>query len=251
VLAVDITDGGITPVTVEGLRGRDTEGLAVGACADGTQRSCLFIGDIGNNLVRPQRVRVWRVPEPPLDGTGEPITVDGDAATLRYPDGPVDAEALLVDDGRPLLVTKPRPDPTTGVAPPPRLLGADAFADGVLRDLGAIDLPDPPLGLASAVVGNVVTGGDADGDRVVLRTYDHVVVYAPPEPGAPVTTLPTWTPTVVDTPRLPQPEAVALDHCGLWLISEGVESIWLVPGVAGSDDHDVREQACPTGTARS
>ena len=38
--------------------------------------------------------------------------------------------------------------------------------------------------LAGALLGNVVTGGEKVGDRVVLRTYDQVLVYTPPEPRA-------------------------------------------------------------------
>lgn len=260
--------GGSAPTTevhVEGLDGRDTEGLAVAPCESGTERSCLYIGDIGNNQQAWTSVRVWRVPEPPLDEAPSALLVDGDVATYTYPDEPVDAEALLLEDGRPFLVTKERSSDVQE-SPPPRLLGATAFADGALRDLGAIALPEPASGgFAGAFFGNVVTGGEAVGGLVVLRTYDHVLVYQPPSRGADLSTLATWVPREIDTPLLGQAEAVTADHCGLWLTSEGVDSIWLVPAElpltsqrneaphtpADELDQKDEEQVCPTGSVRS
>jgi len=255
VLAIDVSDpsaaGTATSVTVDGLDGRDTEGLAVGRCGRRSARTCLYIGDIGNNQHAWPSVEVWRVREPDLATAPARLTVAGRAATYTYPDAPVDAEALLVDDGLPYLVTKPRTRPDGAGAPPPRLLGARRFADGRLRDLGAIELPEPGGGgLAAAIVGNVVTGGELTGGHVVLRTYDHVLVYEPPRRGAPLRTLRRWTPREVDTPRMAQGEAVTMDGCGIWLASEQVDSIWLVPWRSQVLD-DLQEQACPNGSARS
>jgi hypothetical protein len=287
VLAVDTTTGIATAVTVEGLDGRDTEGLAVGRCAPGEgerqraggrgpegegerQRAggrgspgiptCLFIGDIGNNQSAWRSVRVWRIREPDLarrasasdvrNGLSE-VSVTGDVATYTYPGAPADAEALLVDNGRPFLITKERRDPSSGRTPRPRLLGARRFADGRLHDFGRLRLPAPRTGgWAAALVGNVVTGAELDGDRVVVRTYDHVLIYTPRLEGAPLRTLRRWRPREVATPLLRQGEGVAINRCGIWLISEGVDSIWLVPQHPRPVDN-VQEDACPNGSARS
>jgi hypothetical protein len=298
VIAVDTTTGASTTVTVEGLEGRDTEALAVGPCgrrqgegerlraggrgSDGEGerqrargrrsrvRTCLFIGDIGNNFAsretragasaepRPRNqgawesVRVWRVREPDLRPARQELTIAGDVATYTYPDEPVNAEAMLVEQGRPLLITKEsRAD--SGGTPDPHLLAARRFADGRLRDLGPIPLPAPQAGgLAAAFVGNVVTGAELAGGRAVIRTYDHVLIYTPHVPNAPLRTLARWTPREVDTPGMPQGEGVAMDHCGVWLVSEQVDSIWLVPQPQSQPaDPDSQEQACPTGTAPS
>lgn len=265
VLALDTVDGGTVRVVVDGLDGRDTEGLAVAGCADGGRSgataspdrgqadrrgpACLFIGDIGNNQNLWSSVHVWRVREPRLERRGPTVTVAGERSTLTYPGAPSDAEALLVADGRPFLVTKERRNDQTGRTPRPRLLAAERWGDGTLADLGAIPLPAPRVGLAAAAVGNVVTGGDVTGDVVILRTYDHVVRYTPPSPGAPVDTLPRWSADEIDgMPVLPQPEGVALDRCGLWLVSEGVDSLWLVPNGTSDDD---QEQTCPSGNGPS
>jgi hypothetical protein len=252
VLAIDVADDSATRLTVDGLDGRDTEGLAVGACGRRTERTCLYIGDIGNNQGAWSSVDVWRLREPDLAGAPARRTVEGDVATYTYPDEAVNAETLLVDEGRPHLVTKPPRRSSDAGTAPPRLLGARRFADGRLRDLGAIDLPAPDgVGIAAAVVGNVVTGGEMAGGRVILRTYDHVLIYTPPQPGAPLRTLRRWTPREVDTPRMTQGEAVTMDGCGIWLVSEQVDSIWLVPWRSQTLEDDLQEEACPIGSAHS
>ncbi len=251
VVAVDTSSGATVRVVIEGLSGRDTEGLALGACVARRNRQCLFIGDIGNNQDQWTSVDVWRVREPSLRRRDEIVTTGGAVATYTYAGEPVNAEALLVEDGRPHLVTKERRDPESGRAPPPRLLATERWGDGVLRDLGPISLPEPTLGLAAAAVGNVVTGGELFGDRVVLRTYDHAVEYTPRRAGASLDTLATWSAREIDgIPALPQPEGLAVDNCGLWLVSERVDSIWLVPQRSPASD-ETQEQACPTGSGPS
>ncbi|HSK90757.1 MAG TPA: hypothetical protein VK875_05545 [Euzebyales bacterium] len=254
VLALDIRADRATTVTVAGFEGRDTEGLAVGPCGARGRRSCLFIGDIGNNQGAWTSVDVWRVREPDLSRTDGAITVRGDVATYTYPDAPVDAEALLVERGRPFLITKEsRPEGSSRTSRP-RLLAARGFADGQLRDLGPIPLPLPASGgWAAALYGNVVTDAELVDGRVVLRTYDHVMVYTPHRPGARLRTLARWAPEEIDTPRMPQGEAVTMDHCGIWLASEQVDSVWLVPwrSPPPDDADDAQEQACPNGSAHS
>ncbi|HEX6257041.1 MAG TPA: hypothetical protein VFZ70_14635 [Euzebyales bacterium] len=82
-----------------------------------------------------------------------------------------------------------------------------------------------------------------------------MVAYTPPTPDAPLDTLATWTARELDgIPPSPQPEALAADGCGLWLVSEGVDSLWLVPwaatGVPAQTD-DIEEQRCPSGDVGS
>lgn len=216
-------DAGILgTVTVAGLDGTDTEDLAVGPCGPGDPTWCVYVGDIGDNAAGREAVQVWRFPEPGLvDGRAPEEPVGADVATLTYPDGPVDAEALLVDtEGVPYLVTK---------SEPARLLGAPGFADGVLVDHGVVPVPKPELPFAASAVGNVVTGGDAVPGRVLLRTYDEVVEYVAPALDAPLSTLPTWTPQPLPSPGLPQSEAVAYsaEGCGWATVSEGVGDLWL------------------------
>ena len=85
---------------VSGARVEDWEAVAVGPCGTG---SCIYIGDIGDNDAKRRGITVYRVPEP--DGaTGTAAVTDTLRAT--YPDGPHDAETLLVAGGRLYIVTK-------------------------------------------------------------------------------------------------------------------------------------------------
>lgn len=88
----------------------DCEDIAVGP---GPQagRSYLYAGDIGDNTEERSNIRILRTPEPvvpqsPAGGITE--FAEQEVFTLEYPDGPQDAEALLVDPitGDVYIVTK-------------------------------------------------------------------------------------------------------------------------------------------------
>jgi len=224
-------DGAVLGILgVEGMVGFDTEGLAVGPCGPGSATSCLYVGDIGDNLGIREHVEVWRVEEPDL-AVGVPAEpLPATVARLRYPDGSVNAEALMVDEaGAPLVVTKADFDDDAATTGPARLLGAPAFADATLVDLGKVPVPDPAIELAAGAVGNVITAGDTGPGRVLLRTYDTVYEYRSPDPAAPLAAFPTWPVTELAGPFLPQAEAVAYtaDGCGWATISEGIGDLWV------------------------
>lgn len=85
--------------TITGARARDWEDIAVGPGPDPNE-TYLYVGDIGDNEARYADVAVYRVPEPNVDAAsrfGTKATHAADVITLRYPDGPRDAETLLVD----------------------------------------------------------------------------------------------------------------------------------------------------------
>lgn len=132
----------------------DVEALAPGG--DGT----VWVGDIGDNGRDRESVSVVRVPVGALEQD-----VTGERFTLRYPDGPADAEALLVHPrtGRLVVVTKD-------------LLGGTV-----------LESPDPEAGApqtmrARGQVMPVVTDGAflPDGDHLVLRDYARAVVHTWP-----------------------------------------------------------------------
>src|ERR1044072_2821263 len=87
---------------VTAAQNRDWEDISIGPGPQ-SDKSYLYIGDIGDNSGTRQDVVIYRVAEPALTtatrkltkknpGTTEPA----EAIRLRYPDGPTDAEALLV-----------------------------------------------------------------------------------------------------------------------------------------------------------
>jgi hypothetical protein len=142
----------------------DWEDIHVGPCPDG---SCVYVGDIGDNNARRGTVTIYRSPEP--DSMGDVRSRKTESMRLTYPDGPKDAEALIVlPNSWVFIVTKGERSPvvlyrtpypfmngatarlepvatilegTRGVPRHDRITGADASSDGrwiVLRSLSAI-----------------------------------------------------------------------------------------------------------------
>jgi hypothetical protein len=171
----------------------DPEDLAVGA--DGT----VWLADTGDNEQKRETVA--------LIG----LRPDGSTTLTRltYPDGPHDAEALLLaPDGTPYLVTKEvlgassvyRPDAplADGVTlPMTRVLGMGFTLTGT---------PGGPVGRAGQLL---VTGGavSADGQRIALRTYTDAYVW--PLTDSDVIGALGGSPVRIPLPDSPQGEAIA------------------------------------------
>lgn len=219
VLAVSADDARVVGrVDIEGLSGTDTEALAAGPCGAGGGR-CIYVGDIGDNLRARDSVSVHRFREPRRVRAA--ATVAAESVSLRYPDGPHDAEALVVDGkGRLGIVTKDADEGGAGAA---RLYVAPEFRDATLDDRGRVGVPSPSLPLAAASVGNVVTGADWAPGKVALRTYDAIFEFRAPSGRGGLLGFPGWPVTEVAVAPEGQGEAVAygMDGCSLFTVSEG------------------------------
>lgn len=78
---------------------RDWEDIAVGP-GPVAGKSYLYIGDIGDNDSKYSSVFIYRIPEPDLKGSSQPFNKNIDTVDvieLRYPNGPRNAETLMVD----------------------------------------------------------------------------------------------------------------------------------------------------------
>lgn len=187
-------DCAITDTRVVGIDPYDAEDLARGP------GGALWVADTGDNEERRETVAVIVVP-----AKGRPVL-----HRLSYPDGPHDAEALLVDPtGRPVIVTKDvggagvyrTAEPPGGAGPTP------------LELLGRLSLPESdtsggPLGSFGS---RLVTGAaaSADGKVVALRSYTDAWLYPAPD-GDPATALTeNPAPVRVPLPDEPQGEAIA------------------------------------------
>ena len=88
-------------VRLTGASVDDWEAITVGPCAAG---SCVYVADIGDNQANRQRVTIYRVPEPHEPGVR---SAQADTIHATYPDGPHDAESLLITpEGVVYVVTK-------------------------------------------------------------------------------------------------------------------------------------------------
>ena len=143
----------LTGVTVE-----DWEATAVGPCPAG---SCLYIGDIGDNRGARKRVTLLRLPEP--DGVSAEAAVQ-EIFHATYPDGPHDAEALLVTPKGDILIVTKDAAKTVGVYRFPRDMQSGATV--MLTRVGK-----PAASRAVSLPERVTDGAvSPDGAWVALRT---------------------------------------------------------------------------------
>ncbi|WP_299516296.1 hypothetical protein [Mucilaginibacter sp.] len=86
-------------LTLTPVGNRDWEDIAVGPGPD-AGKSYVYVGDIGDNDSKYSTVFVYRFPEPDLIGKILPFissVTAVDQIQLKYPDGPRNAETLMVD----------------------------------------------------------------------------------------------------------------------------------------------------------
>ena len=154
------TSGGahVQPVAIANFTPRDTEALSLGPCLGAAQRSCIYIADIGDNQRRRKTLEIVGVEE----RVRFDKTVNAAARlTLRYPDGPHDAESMAVHpDGTVFILTKEHPA---------RLFRAKlAPAPQTLEPVTSLDVGSPPTDMAIS----------DDGTRLIVLTYKGAVEYA-------------------------------------------------------------------------
>ncbi len=153
-------------VVSAGIDPYDVEDLA--RAADGT----LWLADTGDNGLNRSTVALER------------IRPDGSAALFRltYPDGPHDAEAVLLTPSGQLFVATKEPLTSNIYTPVGPLSGSRPTA---LRRVASIGLlPTGTAGGPAGAAGQVVVTGGAvspDGRSVVFRTYTDAYVWAVPD----------------------------------------------------------------------
>jgi hypothetical protein len=163
VVALDARGSVTGRVRLTGAAVEDWEAITVGPC--GTS-SCLHVGDIGDNEARRKRITVYRLPEP--DGASGSAAVT-DVFHATYPDGPHDAEALLIGgDGRIHIVTKGETGPVAIYRFPAQLKSG---ATVTLERVGS--------GAGKADAEFRITDGavSPDGQWAALRTKSAVTFY--------------------------------------------------------------------------
>jgi hypothetical protein len=214
------SDGSLVArIGIEGMSARNAEALSAGPCGSRAGR-CLYIGDIGDNNAKRTSITVHRLDEPAL--SPPPAASPADAWRYTYPDGPHNAEAMVVTpDGSLLVLTKSAPDPVSGQVPPHRIYRGRP-GGGVLTYLSSYRPPDPGVAMQSLFTGTVVTDASYTAGRMLLLTYDEVVEYRAPKPGADPATFPSWPHTELPAPAMIQSEGITADvtGCGYEVTSE-------------------------------
>jgi hypothetical protein len=144
----------------------DWEAIAVGPCPGG---SCIFVADIGDNDAKRKRITVYRLPEPAAGVSGQ-VQVTG-VFHATYPDGPHDAETLLVTpDGTLIVVTKGDTGPVALYRFPREMLSGATVK---------LERAGPPREPGLAGRNDKITDGDIspDGEWIVLRSTSELFFY--------------------------------------------------------------------------
>jgi hypothetical protein len=144
-------------VAVAGFNPNDTEAMSLGPCPGLPRRSCIYIGDIGDNRARRKAIEVVAVEEQrTFAATTKPVA----RLTLRYPDGPHDAESMAVHpDGTLFILSKDRPARLYRVR-------VDA-ATPTLEAVTTLDAGNAPTDMAIS----------DDGSRLLVLTYKEAVEF--------------------------------------------------------------------------
>lgn len=225
------------------VRNRDWEDIARGPCHRGDRRrSCLYVGEIGDNNARYESIAIHRVHEPEhLEAstrTLQPSEVE--TMHLVYPDGRYDAESLVVDDDLQVWILTKRPAGVTRLYTAPFAPNEEPVPLTFIR---AFDLRE----LAVRGARDFPTAADWDPDRRIflLRLYTLAAAFL--VPSGDLRTLFDTPGTLVPTGVEIQGEAIAWTRAGGYVhVSEGSEAvIWHVRRREGVEDHTENPAATP------
>ena len=132
--------------------------MSLGPCPGTAAGSCIYVGDIGDNQKRRKTIEIVAIEEVErFESSVQPRA----RFTLRYLDGPHDAESMAVRrDGTVLILTKERPARLfrANVGTPPQLLDSVTTVDfaGLATDMALSD----------------------DGSRALVLTYNGAIEFS-------------------------------------------------------------------------
>ncbi len=164
IFAIDSTGEILARVRVEGAVNRDWEDIATGPCEPGSDESCVFIAETGDNNERYPNVAVYRIAEP--DPATDTVSDPADTFRFTYPDGPRDAEGLYVTDAGLHVVTKGR----SGAIELYRM--PHPYSTRATVEIRWVQRLAPPPSSHSAQV--TAAAASPEGDRAVIRTYSGI-----------------------------------------------------------------------------
>ncbi len=176
----------------------------------------LFVGDIGNNEGMHTYATIYRIPEPVVSATQDPVTMDLtgiESFKLYYPDGTMlDADTLIVDpvNSDLYLITRETNPNRPGLyrAPASQLINGASITLERKANL--------PTSWSSSNVDGQPTGGDIspDGDEIIIRGYHKASLWSRP-PGTNLWDAFSNTETVIPVAIDPHGEAIGFDSQGL------------------------------------
>lgn len=181
--ALDATASLLATIDVAGAEARDWEALTLGRCPTASDRSCLYVADVGDNRSVRESVALYIVEEPDPYGGDTEVTLVG-AVPFVYPDGPHDAEGLAITAaGDVIVVTKEREEAARLFEIPAVDIRTALGAERPLTLAASVQLPIGPDPRA----GRIATGAalSAAGDVLAVRTYSEIYRFRWPIGDAP------------------------------------------------------------------
>lgn len=195
---------------------RDVEDIALGKGPKG--RRYIYIGDIGDNNARRSFITIYRIrePKPGIAAGVSEIAVKADPLHLRYPDGPRDAETLMIDPLDQLFyIISKREDSVSVYTAPLRYKSGDTV----------MLVKRTTLFFQGNTSAKWISGGDIspDGRQVLVKSYLNVF-YWKRNKKEPIWQVLQNNPRVLSYKVEKQGEAIGFsaDGRGYFTISEGV-----------------------------
>lgn len=202
IFVLDTLGNRLGEIILESVSNRDWEEIAVGPDENGG--SSVYIGEIGDNLAQHEYIEVYRIAEPvELNQKVIPEKV-----RLTYPDGPMDAEAMMVDPNSGELIIFSKRDEKNTVF----TMSMDAFQQGetVLTKVG--NLP---------FTGAVAADISKDGSKILIKTYTMIYYWDRNEDE---TVMEALLRSPVELPYSPEPQGEAIgfnvDASAFYTLSE-------------------------------
>jgi hypothetical protein len=195
----------------------DCEDMASGPGPD-KGKMYLYLGDIGDNNSTRRYISVYRFQEP--GKRGSMMHLNSEAVHLKYPNGPQDSEAMMVDPVlRELIIISKRQD-TLGI-----YSTSLSFKDRdtiTLQKKGSLFLNGSTPSLKQLVSGDI----SRDGKQVLLKTYEKVY-YWQRTANEPLNQTLLHKPLELPYTHEPQGEAIGFtpNGKGYYCISEGVNAV--------------------------
>ncbi|WP_158824779.1 hypothetical protein [Mucilaginibacter lacusdianchii] len=193
----------------------DCEDIAIGP-GPASGKSYVYIGDIGDNSANRKHITVYRVPEPTLADTAQ--HVQATPLYVKYPDGPKDAETMMVDPVEKLIyiVSKRRSSVTVYTTP------LDYKTKDTVTMTSRCQLHFKGIQPLKWIVAGDIS---KDGQQILLKSYSKVF-YWKRNPGEPVWQTMQRKPVILPYEQEYQGEAIgfAPDGKSYYTVSEKAKS---------------------------
>ena len=217
--AITLDETLIATIQLENAVARDWEDISLGPCSSSNNTNCIYIGDIGDNDHRFGSVSIYRFVEPDPSEGDQTIT-NVETGRFNYPNGPQNAEALIVDQDSNIWILTKKED------------SFDLFtATFTANETVSLSLENE-IQFDEFVQNNeeLVTGADfnRESKRLLVRTYSSILEYRL-SPEQTLHNLDQITPLLLPSGEDEQGEAITYGQNGYYHVSEGGRPpIWFV-----------------------